>query len=384
MRKHWPSVTLDSRLPLVTVVLSVGFFFFCDGVIFRSGFYQRYMANNDVGKLAWRSDKEKKRPALSQKTVALLGNSQLERGFSASLFAKDFSNAGVKVIRLDAPKTYEEIWYYELQKVDPDHNKYSAIAITVPDFTVEPFVNFGEAPSYSNATFLAQLLTPTQWPEVISEYKDPQVRLKVAELAVFASHRYAFDLQDLALNLDNRNKENLYKWTSGDEWDQDPPEVWGSWEDIKINGEKFTCPPLYDHFDCLNAQSSFEPLSAADAALRTATNTEYEKKWLGKIFQLYQGSPTRIIVVQMPRWAVPLPQRTPIAGAPDLRSLEPAQSNVTFIDPQLLESLETPTYMHDHVHVSTAAVPVFTRILGAKLIQATDPSIDPSQLAKAQ
>jgi hypothetical protein len=332
------------------------------------------MAANDVGILAWRSESEMQQPALEGKTVALLGNSQVERGFSGSQFNADFAGSGVTVIRLDAPKTYEETWYYELKRVDPEQNKYRVVVLTLPDFTVEPFVELGTIPNYSNATLLAPLLGPRDWIDVIAEYRNPGLRLRVAELAVFASHRYAFDLQDLALNWGERAKENAEKHSLGGTWRQDPPFIPGTWSDLQVKGNEVVCPSLYDHFDCLAVRDALQPLSVRDSSARTAINTAYEKKWLGKIFDLYRNSATQILIVQMPRGAGPIAHRTPIEHAPDIRTLFPPQDNVTFADPELLAPLETADLMHDHVHVSSVAVPLFTKLLGARMIEAADSS----------
>ena len=357
------------RSPLCVLALSIAFFFLCDLLIFRSNFYPRFLTENSVGTLAYRVDRERHRTRPpGTKSLLLVGNSQVERGFSPTQFDRDFPNSGIHIMRADASKTYEEVWFYELKHIDPNHDKYSAILITLPDYKIEPFGGFGSIENYTVATLLAPFVSPSDWIDIIGRFKG--MRLRVAELALFASHRYSFDLQDLFLDWELRMRVYQYKMTSGDAFDGEPPVVPGAWKDLTIQGDKVVnCVAPYNHFDCDDLEYTLRPVPKDEGQAITEINVAYERKWLGKIIDLYKGSKTQLIFVQMPRSPVPLPRRTPIAGAPDVRDFFAGIPNVTFVDENLMKKFETPEYMHDHAHVSMAAGPEFTKTLGAEIVK---------------
>lgn len=361
------------RSPSLLLALSLAFFFLCDTLIFHSGFYRHYMASNDVGTLAVRVHREHERGVSNPKSLLLVGNSQVERGFSGSQFKKMNSDSGIQIFRLDAPKTYEEIWYHALKYADPQRDKYSAILITLPDYKIEPFAyHFGDfQDNYATATFLAEFVPMRDWLDVLSNYKNLSARWRVAKLLLFASHRYAFDLQDFFLDFKNRMQENRDKWSAGDNWSIDPPFIPGAWKDLDIReGKLVACPPGYAQFDCVGgAAEALKPVRADVAARAMINNEASERKWLGKIVDLYANSPTRLYFIQAPRWPTQLPERMPPLSAPDIRNFFAEERNATFLDENLFASLETPVYMHDHVHVSMAATGVFTRILGGEIVK---------------
>jgi hypothetical protein len=359
------------RSPFFLIIMSIVFFMLCDTLIFRSDFYTRYLKGNDVGTLAFRVRLQR---GLSvdpaSKRMLLIGNSQLQRSFSPSLFEQRFGNSGITLERLDAPKTYEEVWFYALKYADPHHDKYNAILITLPDYKVEPFSGFGASENYAKVTFLAPFISLRDWFQVLKDYKDPTLRSRAARLALLASHRYSFDLQDFLMHPLSRIQEYKYRNAMGNDWDKDPPIVPGEWRQIGIEGGKVTdCPAPYSHFDCVGAEGAIKPIPADYAASATEYNAAYEKKWLGKIVDMYKGSRTRLIFVQMPRWPTTMPEREPIPGAPDIREFFTGVPNVTFLDANLLTRFETPTFMHDHAHVAPAAIPGVTEALGAEIVR---------------
>jgi hypothetical protein len=359
------------RSPILLVALSIAFFLLCDTVIFRSNIYTRFLKGNSVGTLAFRVGFQRDTAIVpGSKTLLLVGNSQLQRGFSQTLFEQQFGNSGVKLERLDASKTYEEVWYYALKYADPNHDKYNAILITLPDYKVEPFSGFGQSENYEMATFLAPFIDLRDWVRVLKDYEDTTQRRRAARLALLASHRYSLDLQDFLMHPLSRIQEYRYRNEKGNDWQIDPPFVAGEWRQLGIDhGNVIDCPAPYNHFDCVGAEAALQPIPADYAASATAHNTEYEKKWLGKIVDMYKGSRTHLIFVQMPRWPTTMPEREPIPGAPDIRDFFAGVPNVTFLDPDLLARFETPTLMYDHAHVSMAAIPGMTETLGAAIVK---------------
>jgi lysophospholipase L1-like esterase len=92
--------------------------------------------------------------------------------------------------------------------------------------------------------------------------------------------------------------------------------------------------------------------------------TRYREYWLPKIFDLYRDSPTRIILIELPRAPLPKPDATTPPYA--LRALLPHQ-RVTEFDAATFRDLERPEYFFDGLHLNRAGRAIFTDRLARRV-----------------
>jgi len=92
----------------------------------------------------------------------------------------------------------------------------------------------------------------------------------------------------------------------------------------------------------------------------------YMKYWLGKIYEHYRGSPTRLIFLRLPRsgWVRPdQPRYNPHSSVRDLA----ARPNVTLMDEHFLDVLEKPEFFRDQLHLNGPGMDQFSAMIAQEV-----------------
>jgi len=94
----------------------------------------------------------------------------------------------------------------------------------------------------------------------------------------------------------------------------------------------------------------------------TGSHSGYMKYWLGKIYEHYRGSPTRLIFLRLPRGGFVRPDQPRYNARSSVRDLS-AQPNVTLVDEHFFDSLEKPELFADDLHLNGAGMVPFSLML---------------------
>jgi hypothetical protein len=94
----------------------------------------------------------------------------------------------------------------------------------------------------------------------------------------------------------------------------------------------------------------------------TGVQSRYMKLWLGKIYEHYRGSPTRLIFLRLPRGGFVRPDQPRYNPHSSVRDLA-AQPNVTLIDEHFFDSLEKPELFRDELHLNGPGMDRFSIML---------------------
>ena len=94
----------------------------------------------------------------------------------------------------------------------------------------------------------------------------------------------------------------------------------------------------------------------------TGNQSRYLKYWLGKIYERYRGSPTRLIFLRLPRGGFVRPDQPRYNPHSSVRELA-AQPNVTLIDEHFFDSLEKPELFRDELHLNGPGMVRFSLML---------------------
>ena len=86
------------------------------------------------------------------------------------------------------------------------------------------------------------------------------------------------------------------------------------------------------------------------------------KYWLGKIYEHYRGSPTRLIFLRLPRGGFVRPDQPRYNPHSSVRELA-AQPNVTLIDEHFFDSLEKPELFRDEMHLNGPGMDRFSLMI---------------------
>ena len=94
----------------------------------------------------------------------------------------------------------------------------------------------------------------------------------------------------------------------------------------------------------------------------TGGESRYMKYWLGKIYERYRGSPTRLIFLRLPRGGFVRPDQPRYNPHSSVRDLA-AEPNVTLIDEHFFDSLEKPELFRDELHLNGPGMERFSEML---------------------
>lgn len=367
------SERLHAKRPATLLLLSLVVFLTLDNGIFRTGFYSKISSTQTVaGHFAavarWRLEA----PPSGKQDVLVLGHSKIEAALSEKQFEQESPNANM--VLASSGGTTEKMWYYLLRHVDPDRNRYAAIVVPIDTYKTPPLETDAEN-LIDVAQFLAPMLTASEWRDLIPTYTNPDVRGKVVVGALVSSHLYALDLQDLLLHPINRKQDLEFGNAAG-------PTFLFDWEGY--DGDLTTLEIDRPHAKILHAPPQLDPFRQAEAEFRLRTPPpehvgiwtqryhEFRKHWFSRIVDLYAGSQTKLIFVQVPRWPFDMPMLLPIPGGPDLRDFVKPSKNVIVIDEDAFTDLEKPEYFYDVLHVNKHARREFTTRFGKHLREALD------------
>ncbi len=372
---------LHVRSPQLLLFCSIAAFFLLDGLIFRSGLYAR-ISNPDgiYNTLSYVVMFENQRPPSGKKEVLMLGNSKIEHAFSIADFALRYPQSGIEVVRGSAPATEERSWYYTLQHVDPNHDRYAAIVIPLVNYKIT-----SSGPGGDSVQMLGPILSSREWPDYVASIFDDATRMRVALLGVFTSHNYAADFQDMLMHFQHRIKILQETYEKKSAWEDDRYIIrrdkngkvvgtmgWDSLEGFVYDPatQKVLSYPegMNEHTKHYTA-NYFNALSDLDADTNMKRGAEFTSYWLNKIAAAYQNSKTKLIVVQTGREPFPLPTRRVLPNSPDVRDMLPKRDSIVYLDDNTFAVIEKPYYYYDPDHLNYRGADIYTDILAKHLIR---------------
>lgn len=180
-------------------------FFASDGLVFRSGWYHAWVKpESSIGRLLWSVRKTEQLPR-DKPVLAILGDSRVEMGFSEREFDAAFSAQGIRVHNLAVAGTSPRVWYHLIRRVDPDKNRFRAVAIPLLGYRDvdrdEPWKN------RNDLAFMPPLLEAVTTPRFLASFDQPAVLLEAVTTTFFAWYAYRRDLRDLLANPRQRQRE---------------------------------------------------------------------------------------------------------------------------------------------------------------------------------
>jgi hypothetical protein len=356
--------------PLLTIALSVLCFFALDNLLFRSGLYDLIVSPDTTGgKLVDMVRFNKELQTDPTRDVLLMGNSKTEWGFGTGDFAQIYPHATTRPIMGAVPASNVEWWFYQLRAQDPHHNRYAAIVIPLDGYKAAPLA-VDQQNRYDTAQVLAPIMRLRNWPDFLSYFNDPAIRARARVLAIFSSHAYSLDLQDLLLHPLARIRARRQRERVGPNWLHDwhgAPETIEALRLDPATGKPIAYPSGFDAFRKGETDIYFIPPPPDQEQSWTEREAAFQATWLRRIVADYEGSKTRIILLNVPYEPMPLPALQPIASAPDPRSTIPEAPNVVVLPEDQFTDLQQPKYFVDVMHMNAVGRLLFTIRLGQTL-----------------
>ena len=261
-------------------------------------------------------------------------------------------------------------WYYLLRDADPTANFYRAIVIAVESYD-DADSSDDDNDNGADLSYVIGRLRLTDLWEYSRSYDDSDLRWKAARGILFKGLVYKRDFEDLLLH--PRYRVHLAKVAHRDSF------AWYykytglnetlSGFQVDWDAKTVTAPPNADPEVVQRVKSHLLAPLPPD----TGDRARYMKYWLGKIYERYRGSPTRLIFLRLPRGGFVRPDQPPYDPHSSVRDLA-AQPNVTLIDEHFFDSLEKPELFADDLHLNATGMVPFSLMLTQEVSRILGPA----------
>jgi len=337
-----------------------------DVVLFRSGFYARYLEPqySATGSLETTLAMERRRPSSGKREILMVGNSRIAEGFSAKIADQQQPQTGFHFSNFAVPGTGNRVWYYLVRDVDPHRNRYAALAIPLddyedPDDYEDVADRVAEMPLLVNRIGLRDIVPYT------ASFTTWKARLQVLRGLLFPATVYQHDFQDFAEH-PARRLERIADYRAN-----------AAREIAKYDGMKSSLAGLhvdYAHHSITfpsgmpgNKRQDFTNIFFSRPP-QAGRNRAFEVRWLGALVDLYRGSATKIVIYQVPRSPAPKPPLGHLSWTivDELRK----RPWVRVIDRQTFEDLERPELFADHLHLNAEGRKIFSPRLATAITRA--------------
>lgn len=250
-------------------------------------------------------------------------------------------------------------WYYILRAADPDANKYKAVVLGLESYNDDETLE-DLRDRESDVNYLAAQLRLTDLPEFAASYTMPQRQLRAASAIAFRGLAFKRDLLDFIADPSKRMFEVRRSWRDSHVWFYDFRTDDKNLAGLKVDWENKTLTPppgATPEFTQVLKNRLLDPLPENKGA-----RAAYMKHWLGRIYEHYKGSQTKLVFMRLPRaaWIRPdLPSANPNSSVHQLEKYP----EVRLLPEHLFDELEVPERFHDEVHMNQGGLDRFTEIL---------------------
>ncbi len=343
------------------VTLGLLFFLALDALLFRSGLYWPYLEpDSSAGILQLTLLRERAHQAAWKEPLVLtMGDSRMN--YSPKLVNEFLAAQGwnFRLTHGGVAGTTPRCWHYILRELDPTARRYHAIV-----FPVDSFDDLETDVDYRDYPYDIQYLTPLLRWQDLPEYPLTYATREWAAGAWRATLVKGAALQPDILSFLRNPRERIRKAQLNRSW-------WpnGSYEYLEseknVNGLAV---------DWSTRTPSYPP--EADAAFKEAVTamllrprppsrgiySAYRRLWFGKIRERYRNSPTRLIVVKLPRGPLVRPSDASLAHTSSLRDL-----GFEMGDEHRYEILERTELFKDVLHMNRAGSTRYGQMLAEEL-----------------
>jgi hypothetical protein len=329
-----------------------------ENLIFNTGAYAKIVSpDSSTGRLELMLWNEHKRPRSVFKEVLAVGDSRM--GF----FVRDADHMkpdlGLKFATIALPGSTPRCWYYMLRDVDPHADRYTAIVIPMADYDDEETWE-NAADREQDLHYLIARLRWTDLPEFAASHQDRELQFRAALGILLKGTVYKTDFQDLLLHRKARLEyANLARRESaGWYYDYVGSAVNTSGVAVDWNARTVRVPPDLPAEETSDFQGQLFAARPPYSGRRSA----YLKHWLGRIYDRYRGSQTRLVFFRLPRGPFVRPDPPPFNPASSVRELA-REPGVVLENEHDFDYLEKPELFQDHIHLNGPGCAEFSRTL---------------------
>ncbi len=348
---------------VIRVLATVLGFLMLEALIFRTGWYNRWLEPNSAagqveGYLAWLDHaRPNSASGTSLAEVVVLGDSRVAHGLSAP-GADAASGNQLHFWNLGIAGTLPRDWYYMLRDADPGHRRFAAVVLALDQYSDEDYRDV-YADRIVDLNFVIARLGIGDCREFAGSMKSRGNRLNGWLGCLFKGVALHSDFRELLATWPSRFARAKAWREHGLSEVNAFPGIDRNLRGLRVDWERraITFPPGIDDATRATIQATVMP----DWPPNTGETTRYRQRWLPAIFDLYRNSPTRVILLELPR----APLRKPESSTPAvfLNAALPRNGVVAF-DRETFRDLEAPEFFFDGLHLNGAGRAIFSARLG--------------------
>ena len=334
-----------------------------EGLIFHTDLYARVISPaSSTGVLETWIDNEARRPRDEHPQILTLGDSRM--GALKPRIANRYTpETGLTFSSIGTAGTTPRCWYYMLRDADPQANRYAAVVIGLESYD-DPGSWEDLANRESDLHYLIARLRWSDLREFSGSYHDPKLQSEAFRGILFKGLIFKQDFEDLLKHPVARVKYARQSRRDSHTWFHDFVDTSANLNDVRVDftARTVTVPP--------SARADFAPTLRSrlldPLPPDTGRESAYMHYWLGRVYDLYRGSKTKLVFLRLPRGAFPRPDQPPANphSAPHDLATRP---EVRLLPEDFYNSLERPELFYDEVHLNEPGSEEFSRMLAYKM-----------------
>ncbi len=346
------------RRPLGLAVAVLLAWFLLESLVYRSGFYYRFLAepHSNAGATMLRPLLARREATDAPPTVLVFGDSRVGQGFSQATAAA--VAPGWTFVNVSVPGSTPRTWFYLLRKMQRDGTPFDAVVVGM---LYQP-MGAGRWADWSlDPAFMAPLTDLRDAREFPASFDNAAIRRRAHHTLWLPALQMQKDTQALLASPRERRRS-----LRGKRWWLENIGNYPGREGVMPALEFDAGRRVLDWGDATPEQrQQVEQHLAILAGTPAAANDEFLAHWLGRMLALARDNDAPLIVFPLPRG--PYPQALPgeHGTTPSLAALA-REPDVVVLPADFLADLEAPGYFFDALHANTAA----RRIMSERLARA--------------
>jgi hypothetical protein len=345
------------RNAVVWSALTLFAFFIVEASIFRLGWYNKYLEpNSSTAEIEYALFWLSRAPVPKIPEVLVIGDSRIGEGFSARI-AKAETGGRLGFRNFGLAGSSPRVWFYVLRDADPHRNRFRAITIALGHYSDEDWL-VPQADNLIDLRLAIGRLRVTDCWEFSRSFQNSDLRHKALAGCLLRGITLRNDLIAFLTGFKDR-------LTRARDWRDHGAGYIDGYEgkqetlaglSVDWNTRTIHFPPGVKEGQIGSVKSAVTPEKAPE----TGELTRYRRQWLGKILDLYKGSSTQIIFMELPRAPIPVPD-----GPTPARFIQWAEGepHVTVIPSSTFRDLEHPEMFADGLHLNHLGRPLFSKRL---------------------
>jgi hypothetical protein len=361
VRPPRPRVAASFRNVATFLAVTMGSYLLIEALIFRSGLYVRYLEpESHSGAFENLNSRELRRPPSGRKEVLVLGSSRMAEDFSAKQANELQPNDGYWFINGAIPHGRDRSWYYFVREVDPHRNRYKSILIPIEDYD-DPDTSDDVPDRVVDLRLAISRLRLTDVLPFTFSFRTWRARFEVLRGSLLKGAAYQLDFQQFFEDPPTRMLKAPEWRIHQPDWFYEYGGIHHALTGLQVDWKTRRVIALPPDNQGSGWQKFYDD-GLIDNTPQNGIVRAIQVRWLGDLVDLYRGSPTKIIVYQVPRGPAMPPY--PRAHLPwttvDVLAKRPW---VTIVDRHKFELLEKPEYFGDLLHLNSDGRAIFTPML---------------------